>query len=332
MRNEAASFPPFFAKVRGPGALTLLAAKSLRYRDVDEQACALNGWNQAYLQLSAGSFQGEICQIEGTHARIFVEEVRQSVLQTGELPSDVWAVGVPLATSGLGLFCGAPCGANAFHVFSGSTGFEFRTAREHVMLGLEVRPQNTRRGFAGDPTNPLAFEFPMRAGAGQLDSAAHAEVKRYLLSLFESVQRNPALLSSPAVVATVLDYLTDRITPIGRVDRAFASNSHWKLVQTACSLLADKPEQAPTMAQLCASLGVSRRTLQNGFHGVLNVSPLAYLKAYRLDQARQALKCSNSVTEAATACGFWHFGHFSHDYLAMFGERPSDTLRRHVAR
>ena len=58
------------------------------------------------------------------------------------------------------------------------------------------------------------------------------------------------------------------------------------------------------------------------------MSPLAYVKAVRLKQARQALKQARSVTEAATACGFWHFGHFAHDYQALFGERPSDTLRR----
>jgi AraC family transcriptional regulator, ethanolamine operon transcriptional activator len=73
---------------------------------------------------------------------------------------------------------------------------------------------------------------------------------------------------------------------------------------------------------------VSRRTLQNAFLRVLDMSPLAYVKAVRLKQAREALKRSQSVTEAATACGFWHFGHFAHDYQTLFGERPSDTLRR----
>ena len=86
------------------------------------------------------------------------------------------------------------------------------------------------------------------------------------------------------------------------------------------------------MAQLCLDLGVSRRTLQSGFQHLLGTSPLAYLKAVRLHQARRALKRVGSVTEAATGCGFWHFGHFAHDYQALFGEKPSETLRRHRGR
>jgi AraC-like DNA-binding protein len=44
---------------------------------------------------------------------------------------------------------------------------------------------------------------------------------------------------------------------------------------------------------------------------------------------RQMLKQGNGVTDAATAWGFWHFGHFSQEYKKLFGELPSDTLRRY---
>lgn len=84
-------------------------------------------------------------------------------------------------------------------------------------------------------------------------------------------------------------------------------------------------ESAPTVTQLCMEMGVSRRTLQNAFLRVLDMSSLAFVKAVRLKQAREALKQAQSVTEAATACGFWHF---AHDYQALFGERHSDTCKR----
>ena len=35
-----------------------------------------------------------------------------------------------------------------------------------------------------------------------------------------------------------------------------------------------------------------------------------------------------SVQDAAAAYGFWHMSQFALDYRQMFGERPSETLKR----
>jgi AraC family transcriptional regulator, ethanolamine operon transcriptional activator len=34
------------------------------------------------------------------------------------------------------------------------------------------------------------------------------------------------------------------------------------------------------------------------------------------------------VKKIALDSGFWHLGHFAKDYHALFGENPSETLRR----
>jgi AraC family ethanolamine operon transcriptional activator len=316
----------------GPGhaASGQPAAGVLRFSDVEEQAGALTGWNQNYLQLSAGAFQGELCQLQGAGIRLFVERVRPSVFQVGVLPRQVLALGIPLEASACSMFCGTPCGTDVLHVFSGSAGFEFRSAPGHTMLGIELQ-----LGPSGD--QGLAHPaWPTQAGALRLTPAAQADLKNYLLKLFRSAQARPELLSSAAVVAAVADDLLDHLAQAARAcgDEAVAETcSHWGLVRQACARVNQQLDQAPTtVGQLCLDLGVSRRTLQNGFQRVLDVNPLAYLKAVRLHQARQALKRVSSVTEAATAFGFWHFGHFSRDYRAMFGEPPSATLRRHVKR
>jgi AraC family ethanolamine operon transcriptional activator len=294
------------------------ARSSLHFQDAQEQAHALSGWNQDYLQLSAGRFQGELAQVEGNGIKLFVERVQQSVLQTGLLPSGVLALGVPLHASGGGMFCGRTCDASSLHFFSGTSGFEFRTSREHTMLGLELQVDKD-------------VDLPLHAGTLTHTIRPLSKIKGYVTDLYQSARRDPALLSKPAVVASVSDFLLDSLlrapNALGSQQDA-STNTHWALVQRCVTLVNDAPDAAPTVTQLCVATGVSRRTLQNAFLRVLDMSPLAYIKAVRLKQAREALKNARSVTDAATACGFWHFGHFSQDYQAMFGERPSDTLRR----
>ena len=293
------------------------ARSSLHFEDAQEQAHALCGWNQDYLQLSAGLFQGELAQVEGSGIKIFVERVQQSVLQTGVLPPRVLALGVPLQASGGGMFCGRACGADSLHLFSGDSGFEFRTSRQHTMLGLELQ-------LGAD------VDLPLQAGTLTHTVRPLAKIKAYVMDLYQSARLEPALLSNAAVVASVGDFLLDSLlrAPNATGHSQDSTHAHWALVQRCVALVNEAHDCTPTVTQLCTQTGVSRRTLQNAFQRVLDMSPLAYIKAVRLKQAREALKNARSVTEAATASGFWHFGHFSHDYQALFGERPSDTLRR----
>jgi AraC family ethanolamine operon transcriptional activator len=295
------------------------ARASLHFADAQEQARALSGWNQDYLQLSAGRFEGELAQVEGHGIKLFVERVQQSVLQTGQLPPQVLALGVPLQASGGGMFCGRRCDMHSLHLFSGESGFEFRTSRQHTMLGLELQ--------LDEPLEPS-----LQAGALMHTVRHPARIKSYVKDLYQSARRDPGLLFNPAVVASVGDFLLDSLlrapnSPNTAGTLSATSHSHWALVQRCVAFINDT-DSAPTVTELCQFMGVSRRTLQNAFLHVLEVSPLAYVKAVRLKQAREALKTAQSVTEAATACGFWHFGHFAHDYQTLFGERPSDTLRR----
>jgi AraC family ethanolamine operon transcriptional activator len=58
--------------------------------------------------------------------------------------------------------------------------------------------------------------------------------------------------------------------------------------------------------------------------------PARYLRILRLNAARRALLSgrAGSVTAAATDFGFFHFGRFARDYRGLFGEAPSETMRR----
>jgi AraC family ethanolamine operon transcriptional activator len=57
--------------------------------------------------------------------------------------------------------------------------------------------------------------------------------------------------------------------------------------------------------------------------------PGHYTKVLRLNGARNDL-CREpmKVSDAANNRGFWHLGQFANDYEGLFGELPSDTLRR----
>ncbi len=85
------------------------------------------------------------------------------------------------------------------------------------------------------------------------------------------------------------------------------------------------------MAQLCDVTGVSERSLRNACHAVCGTSPKRYLTRRRMEAVRQALESARpgeaTVTRIATDYGFFELGRFAATYSALFGERPSQTLR-----
>lgn len=87
---------------------------------------------------------------------------------------------------------------------------------------------------------------------------------------------------------------------------------------------------------LCQEVHSSRRTLIRGFREHLGLGPMQFLKLHRLHAVRHALLCSdpqlNQVAGVAGQWGFHSAGHFAHDYQELFGELPSDTLRRDRSR
>jgi AraC-like DNA-binding protein len=84
--------------------------------------------------------------------------------------------------------------------------------------------------------------------------------------------------------------------------------------------------------EICAAIGVAERTLRASCEEHLGMGPIRYLTLRRMHLVRQALLHSDlsnaTVTRIVTDHGFWELGRFSVAYRMLFGESPSETLRR----
>jgi AraC-like DNA-binding protein len=86
------------------------------------------------------------------------------------------------------------------------------------------------------------------------------------------------------------------------------------------------------LAEICAAVGASERTLRVSCMEHLGMGPVRYLWLRRMHLARRSLiqtaPGAATVTKIATANGFWELGRFAVEYGALFGEAPSASLRR----
>jgi AraC-like DNA-binding protein len=85
------------------------------------------------------------------------------------------------------------------------------------------------------------------------------------------------------------------------------------------------------LENLVAISGTSASTLLRAFRRKTGKTPMSYIKQLRLERARQIFLSNAddiSVIKVIYDCGFGNTGHFSREYRELFGELPSDTLRR----
>jgi AraC-like DNA-binding protein len=89
--------------------------------------------------------------------------------------------------------------------------------------------------------------------------------------------------------------------------------------------------QPITVGRLCEVAGVGERALCKAFEARRGMSPMRFVTERRLAAAHARLVAAGSatdVTEIASELGFTHLGRFAIAYREVFGELPSQTLRR----
>ena len=107
-----------------------------------------------------------------------------------------------------------------------------------------------------------------------------------------------------------------------------------RTVSRALDLIEASAEPSISMSALVQATTVSERALREGFRRYLGISPTQYMQLRTLNKARrrlaEILPEKGSVADVAFDLGVWDMGRFAARYRQLFGELPSNTLRRPV--
>jgi AraC family ethanolamine operon transcriptional activator len=302
------------------------------FDDFDAIAADAPGWALEFARTDAGAFAARMDLAMTTQMQLLRLRIANGVIVTGTTPAGASGLAlfhsIPSDFKTLGrsidLAVSTPARLQQSEVHSVSTGaidvmiITFEQALFERHLQTHMHDQAARLGadwllrvLPGTPTfqeRACAMEGlfgALLSNAITSPSAKHRLQECALHIAFDG-------LATDARSAPVASYATRR-----RVARA------------AEEVLRERLDDPPSISELCHALNVPERTVNAAFHEGFGIAPKAYLKALRLSAAHRRLRCGEgSVTEVATDLGFFHFGRFSGEYRAMFGETPSETLRR----
>lgn len=136
----------------------------------------------------------------------------------------------------------------------------------------------------------------------------------------------------PAISGALIPLLAQTLKSVDRysVEPTEHSKLRFAAVRACEAYMREHLDERLTLLDLSRYCGMRSRSLMNAFEAITGFSPMDYLKRLRLSAVRRTLlrsdRSSTQVMSVAMDWGFWHMGHFSRDYRAMFGESPSQTL------
>lgn len=184
----------------------------------------------------------------------------------------------------------------------------------------------------GEAVNqPLAFSTTMQRRNNTV-SAFFA----YLDGVIDSLELSPNLLThelmtsqmeQALMTALLLAQPNNYSDKMQRLNQSIASRD----VKRVLDYIHANLGRAITLADLVTVAGVPGRTLQRHFADSMGCGPMAYLQKLRFQAARDELAHAapqTTVTDVALKWGFANLGRFSVSYRQMFGESPSETLKR----
>lgn len=128
-----------------------------------------------------------------------------------------------------------------------------------------------------------------------------------------------------------LDLLREWASSAGFALERGASPAAPYYVRRAEEIMACEAREAPTIGEVAQRVGVSARTLSEGFRRFRGTSPRAFLAERRLEGVRKDIEAGaggRSLAEIALDWGYHNFGALARYYRARFGELPTQTRAR----
>ncbi len=315
-----------------PPARTVVSA------DADELAEHLSAWDQTYEQLARGRFTGRLDELWLDGLQVFREQTSLDVLETGTPWRGSRTFGIPLAMEGVAVYCGKPMPPDMLLTLGPRDMLDLRAPRVLDIVGL-AWPADALRAFTQDLEGVDIEEELRGRRLLPVAPATLASLRRLLHEVFALLDEDAARLADPQVArglrCTLLETIVAAVRDAaGEPPESFTASVRHATVRRARDYALSQPDEPISVAELCAALRVSRRTLQTCFHDMLGMSPHQYLRTLRLNGMRRDLRSAAgghaAVHQIAARWGFWHMSSCAADYRRLFGELPSTSL--HAAR
>jgi AraC family ethanolamine operon transcriptional activator len=310
--------------------------RALESRDFMEMERELGAWDHQYRQVSSGAFRGRLLLTQTDSLGIFRNRWERAIHYQGVAPKGTVGLAITLSQPGEARWMGQPVTADDVIVQPCGVEAEYISASLWDSVVFTI-PEIDFLQQTADITHADPVEILRRPSVVHLTTQVAAQTREACAAYLGIAEQSLANPDAPSPLAEMAKSAAELITravasSLPPRDRKPSWSRHRQLIDKAVDYCEYREDEAIRISELCRELGVSERTLRFAFQSLTGMPPLAFLKRQRLNRIYRILRNSDPaemlVKQVAYPHGFSHLGQFSRDYRQLFGEAPSETLRR----
>ncbi len=286
----------------------------------------MSGWDLRFRQLDSGPHSIPFYLLHTERVTVLRISYNRGFHHYGCTPRGLVTVGIP--EDGLQDWFGRPYQDQTILPFNLASGLDLVSRPGFVAFSISVSEEFLWK-VASNYQIPVADCLSDATSAAILpDSRAVQNLRNALRRLFLASQVRFGSGEEEALAVELLLAglghldITDKSTPTVRA----------QAIAKTLEYIEENQTEDVTIGEICAATGTSWRTLDRAFLERFGIGPKAYLQRVRLCGARTQLAVSPRgtllVSDIANKWGFWHMGQFARDYRKVYGELPSETLKK----
>jgi AraC-like DNA-binding protein len=277
-----------------------------------------------------GQFRARLTQIGLDRLRLAAVEEALPRIAFVTVPTGMLLVSFPIDGGPSPVWCGIEIGTGEMIALGPGERLHARTVGPCYWAGIWVPEQQLvhyGRALTGARfiVPPAARWRPPPAAVRQLRHLHRAAVRMAEARAGALTDLQAAHGLEQQLLHALIECLSD-----GAEEETAAASRHRDILARFEDLLVDEPSLP--MLDICAALGVSDRLLRECCKKHLGMGPSRYRRLRGMQQVHRALRSGTpdiaSVSEVARRHGFRGLGRLAANYRALYGERPSATLRR----
>jgi AraC family ethanolamine operon transcriptional activator len=308
-----------------PGNNHLLVDMS--FDDLDTLSETIRGWGLELLQLGRGAFDGHLRQWHAGDVLVTRGAFRRKLMQRGVSPPETLTIGVPAGRDLDMRWRGERVTSN--HILVVPADGELDAVSSETFDVYSVSIPEPEWSNIDTETGGLMKTLVDRQGEACRCSPESMKTLRRRLRRSEMAALGRGAQAPLTIPVLAGEAIRSSRSPRRDVRR---SSDRRRALHAAVRFIDDQLGRSIRIGDICRATGVSERTLQYAFQAEYGLTPIQFVRVKRLGRARRELLKSKpsvgAVARIAGASGYGHGGQFAADYRDLFGERPSETLRR----